>query len=187
LTQEPTVGLTNPRTIFTIPDILGAAECGDHIARSEQIGFEPAPFADSIDERIRNNERVILDDDSLSVLLWPRLRAHVPDILDDREATGLNERFRYYRYRPGQKFALHRDGWYERPNGERSKLTCILYLNDDFSGGETKVKTVTVAPRRGMALLFRHEFPHEGRPVLDGTKYVLRTDVMYDRVGRIRG
>jgi predicted 2-oxoglutarate/Fe(II)-dependent dioxygenase YbiX len=181
------VARTNPRTIVTIPEILSAAECGDQIARSEEIGYEPAPFADSIDERIRNNERVIMDDDSLGALLWPRLRAHVPDILDGCEATGLNERFRYYRYRPGQKFALHRDGWFERPNEEKSKLTCILYLNDDFDGGETRVKDVMVGPRRGMALIFRHEFAHEGRPVLNGTKYVLRTDVMYGRIGRNQG
>jgi hypothetical protein len=38
-----------------------------------------------------------------------------------------------------------------------------------------------------MALIFRHECLHEGRPVLDGTKYVLRTDVMYDRIGRMSG
>lgn len=86
---------------------------------------------------------------------------------------------RYYRYPPGQKFALHRDGFLPRDNGEQSKLTCILYLNDDFTGGETAVKNVMIEPRQGMALIFRHEFPHEGRPVLTGTKYVLRTDVMY--------
>jgi prolyl 4-hydroxylase len=178
---------SNPRTIVTIPEILSSAECSDHIARSEQIGYGPAPFADSIDERVRNNERVIVDDDSLSTLFWSRIRAHVPDLLDGREATGVNERFRYYRYRPGQKFALHRDGFFRRENGEESKLTCILYLNDDFIGGETAVKNVIVAPRRGMALIFRHEFLHEGRPVLDGTKYVLRTDVMYDRIAWIHG
>jgi prolyl 4-hydroxylase len=181
------VATANPRTIVTIPEILSPAECGDHIARSERIGYEPAPFADAIDERVRDNERVIVDDGSLGALIWPRIRDHVPNILDGREATGLNERFRYYRYRPGQKFALHMDGFFRRESGEESKLTCILYLNNDFIGGETVVKNVMVEPRQGMALIFRHEFPHEGRPVLDGTKYVLRTDVMYDRIGRIQG
>jgi predicted 2-oxoglutarate/Fe(II)-dependent dioxygenase YbiX len=181
LTGEPAMAI-NPRTIVTIPEILSPAECREHIARSEQIGYEPAPFADSIDERVRNNERVIADDDALSALVWSRIRDHVPRLLDDRAASGVNERFRYYRYRPGQKFALHRDGFFRRENGEQSKLTCLLYLNDDFTGGETAVKHVMVAPRQGMALIFRHEFPHEGRPVLDGIKYVLRTDVMYDRI-----
>jgi prolyl 4-hydroxylase len=176
-----------PLNVLTIPEVLSPAECREHIARSGQIGYGPAPFADSIDERIRNNERVIVDDDSLAALLWPRLHDHVPAVLDGCQVIGLNERFRYYRYKPGQKFALHRDGAFLRQNGEKSRLTCILYLNDDFSGGETAVKDRLVHPRQGMALIFRHEFLHEGRPVLEGIKFVLRTDVMYDRMGRIRG
>ena len=128
-----------------------------------------------------------MDDADLGAFLWPRLRDHVPDVLDDCHAIGLNERFRYYRYTPGQKFALHRDGAYQRENGEESKLTCILYLNDDFTGGETAVNDRVVKPQQGMALIFRRELLHEGRPVLDGSKYVLRTDVMYDWIWRIRG
>jgi len=178
---------TIPRTIITIPDVLSAVECSDHIARSEQIGYGAAPVitfrGPEINEEVRNNDRILVDDHELAAFIWPRVRDHIPTILDDREALGLNERFRYYRYKPGQKFALHRDGSFRRENGEESKLTCILYLNNDFSGGETKVKDRVIEPQRGMALIFRHEFLHEGRPVLAGKKYVLRTDVMYDRVG----
>jgi predicted 2-oxoglutarate/Fe(II)-dependent dioxygenase YbiX len=185
------MAITIPRSVLTIPEVLSTAECNEHIARAEQIGFEAAPIITfqgaRIDESVRNNERVIIDDDGLGAFVWLRVRDHVPGFLDGRQVIGLNERFRYYRYGPGQKFALHRDGSFRRENGEESKLTCILYLNDDFAGGETAVKDRVVNPRQGMALIFRHEFLHEGRPVLDGTKYVLRTDVMYDRIGRIRG
>jgi predicted 2-oxoglutarate/Fe(II)-dependent dioxygenase YbiX len=180
-----------PQSILTIPDVLSPAECADHIMRAERTGFEAAPIITfqgvMVDETVRNNERVIVDDDSLAAFFWPRLRDHVPAFLDGCQVIGLNERFRYYRYKPGQKFALHRDGAFLRVNGEKSRLTCILYLNDNFTGGETTVTDRVVDPRRGMALIFRHEFLHEGRPVLDGTKYVLRTDVMYDRMGRLRG
>jgi prolyl 4-hydroxylase len=180
-----------PLDVLTIPEVLSPAECSEHIAHAEQTGYEAAPIITPrgtlVDESIRNNDRVIVDDDSLAAFLWPRLRDHVPVFLDGCQVIGLNERFRYYRYRPGQKFALHRDGAFLRQNGEKSRLTCILYLNDDFTGGETAIKDRVVEPRPGMALIFRHEFLHEGRPVLEGTKYVLRTDVMYDRMGRIRG
>ena len=182
---------TIPRSILTIPEALSAVECHDHIGRSEQIGYEAAPIITfrgaKIDEDVRNNDRILFDDEGLAAVLWSRIRDHIPAILDDREAIGLNERFRYYRYTPGQKFASHRDGSFRRPNGEESKLTCILYLNDNFSGGETAVKDRVIEPKRGMALIFRHEFLHEGRPVLQGIKYVLRTDIMYDRIDRIRG
>ena len=74
-----------------------------------------------------------------------------------------------------------------RANGEASRLSFIIYLNDDFSGGETTVVDKTIKPRRGMALLFRHELLHEGRAVKSGTKYVMRTDVMYGPLGETRG
>ena len=62
-----------------------------------------------------------------------------------------------------------------------------MYLNDDFTGGETAVMSKVIMPKRGMALFFRHELRHEGRAVTSGTKYVMRTDVMYGRVGETRG
>jgi hypothetical protein len=38
-----------------------------------------------------------------------------------------------------------------------------------------------------MALIFEHQLLHEGAAVTQGRKYVLRSDVMYNPVGRIRG
>ena len=53
--------------------------------------------------------------------------------------VGANERFRCYRYKPGQKFAAHYDGAFERDETERSLLTFMVYLNDDFEGGRHRV------------------------------------------------
>ncbi len=61
----------------------------------------------------------------------------------------------------------------------------MVYLNSDFSGGETKfygedrAPRVAIRPEPGMALVFVHFQLHEGAPVISGRKYVLRTDVMY--------
>jgi hypothetical protein len=61
----------------------------------------------------------------------------------------------------------------------------MVYLNDDFVGGETKfylddgTPRLDVKPERGMALVFVHRQLHEGAAVVQGRKYVLRTDVMY--------
>ena len=68
-------------------------------------------------------------------------------------------------------------------------MTFMVYLNDDFTGGETKFYLDTGAPRlsvrpeRGAALVFVHRQLHEGAPVVEGRKYVLRTDVMYSQPG----
>ncbi|BDA72198.1 hypothetical protein CAL7716_063640 [Calothrix sp. PCC 7716] len=41
--------------------------------------------------------------------------------------------------------------------------------------------TVAVVPATGMALLLFHELLHEGASVIQGEKYVLRTDIiMYE-------
>lgn len=34
----------------------------------------------------------------------------------------------------GQKVALHYDGHFQRDDGDRSELTVLFYLNDNFSG-----------------------------------------------------
>lgn len=91
----------------------------------------------------------------------------------------MNERFRFYRYDPGQLFDWHRDGAFTRSARERSMFTLIFYLNDGFEGGSTDFTHDTVAPERGGALFFHHPHLHRGAPVESGRKYVLRTDIMY--------
>jgi len=79
--------------------------------------------------------------------------------------------------------------------GDRiSQLTIVLYLNDDFRGGETKFYlpsgqrgqySVHDSPaKRGAALCFFHgNHPlsplHEGSLVHEGVKYIIRSDVLY--------
>jgi len=49
-------------------------------------------------------------------------------------------------------------------------------------GGETVFQEQfdrTVVPRAGMAAV-QHKLRHEGRPVVSGTKYALRSDVIYE-------
>ena len=176
--------------IFLIRGFFTPEECDSFIARSEQAGFDDATINTLggvvTNKDIRDNARLILDDRSLADTLWERLRQFIPATLEEWRVLGLNERFRFYRYDPGQKFAMHFDGYFQRSNGERSQLTFMVYLNDDFTGGETKfyqedgsLLRVSVRPERGMALLFAHLQLHEGAPVVRGRKYVLRTDVMY--------
>jgi prolyl 4-hydroxylase len=177
--------------VGTIDEVLDAAECAAHIDRAERAGFSRAPIVSGYGEvfaaEVRNNTRFMTDDFALSALIWERAHGRLPIFLDGRQAIAMNERFRYYRYRPGERFAWHADAPFRRTNGEVSQLSFIMYLNDDFTGGETAVMKSVITPRRGMGLFFLHELLHEGRPVLAGTKYVMRTDVMYSRVGEIRG
>lgn len=178
-------------------------ECTALIARIEALGPSFAPvttsrgFVDRPD--IRNNDRVIFDDVDLARDLFRRLRPHLPlqrcgddpearrgrpGIDPSWEAVALNERFRGYRYGPGQRFAPHYDGAFRRSDDELSAITVLLYLNEGCVGGDTRILDwgCTVVPRRGSVLLFDHHILHEGAEVMAGRKYALRSDVMYRRV-----
>ena len=177
--------------IYTISNLFTAEECQDLIAFTEGIGYEAAPITTSsgfvMRPDTRNNSRVILDDAQRAEALWQRVRAEVPQFLEGRQAIGLNERFRFYRYDPGERFAPHIDGPYRRGNGEESLLSFMVYLNGGFSGGETNFGGVCVTPETGLGLLFDHYLLHEGTAVTSGRKYVLRSDVMYGPVGQLPG
>ena len=174
--------------IFAVRDFLSPAECAAHIALAEERGFEAAPITTGrgfvMNTHVRDNSRVMVDDVGLAEQLWERVREFIPTPLFDFEAVGLNERFRYYRYDPGQKFRPHFDGPFVRNDQEQSLLTLMVYLNDGYVGGQTKFDTDrkrVIMPAAGMALVFWHQQLHEGAPVEHGRKYVLRTDVMYQR------
>ena len=130
--------------IFTVSGFLEAAECEGYIRLSESHGFGDAPietsFGPSMRKDIRNNTRVMLDDPGLAQLVWDPASLYVPKTIGGHDAIGVNERFRFYRYDPGQTFRWHRDGYFERPNRERSRLTLMVYLNDDFDGGLTRFR-----------------------------------------------
>ena len=174
--------------VFVVRGFMSDEECASLIAQSEQRGYEAATL--SMGDRamlmtdFRDNARLIVDSPAMAEQYFARIEGLLPD-LGGRRALGLNERFRFYRYDPGQTFAPHQDYPYERSASEASALTLMVYLSDDFTGGSTdfyhedETLRLSVKPQRGMALLFRHELLHAGTRVEQGRKYVLRTDVMY--------
>lgn len=182
--------------IETIAGFFSDDECRETIRFAEAAGFEDAPITTSMGmvmaKDVRNNDRVMVDDSDRAQALYQRLSGHLAPFFQHRwTPVGLNERLRVYRYDVGQKFDWHRDGYFERGNGERSQFTFMIYLNDDYEGGTTSFcddnqrlmpdGPIRIRPERGMALLFHHPIMHRGDPVTRGRKYVLRTDVMYRR------
>jgi hypothetical protein len=180
--------------LFVVHDFLSPDECAHYIALSESVGYGDAPITTSagfvMRKDIRDNDRVILDDVKLAADMWERLKPHFPDRTGFWLPIGLNERWRFYRYDPGQQFDWHFDGAYARSPLERSAFTFMIYLTGDVAGGATEFNMrsrggvqnddpiVRVQPQAGMALVFPHNILHRGAPVADGRKYVMRTDVM---------
>ena len=169
--------------VYTISGFLSESECSAYIAKGEALGYEAAAVQTDIGELIvkdvRNNDRVLLDDAMWAQALFERARPLLP--LEECGGTlcGFNERLRFYRYDVQQQFDWHYDGSVCLADGRESMLTFMVYLNDDFEGGNTDFRWTSVRPVRGTALVFPHHLMHRGAPVERGLKYVLRTDVMY--------
>jgi hypothetical protein len=113
-----------------------------------------------------------------------------------RPPHSLNSNIRVYKYTPKQYFGLHYDDSVRDPEtGAKSEWTLLVYLTgveDGVQGGETvfqisdrkgsTIETISAPLTRGMALLHRHGQEclfHGGSEVLSGTKYVLRSDLMF--------
>ena len=92
--------------------------------------------------------------------------------LSSREGPG------FLRYSPGGFYKPHRDratsgAW---PDAERSLLTIVLFLNDNFGGGELRLlpddaQPVVIRPRTGTLVAFDAATLHEVVPVIGGCRY----------------
>lgn len=184
--------LRHSRHLLLIRGFLSQEACSELIEYSEDAGYEEARIhaghgAQRIVKDVRNNDRLFWDNQDLARAWFERAESVFPRVHERWAPSGLNERFRFYRYGAGHRFAQHRDGSYQRNANEMSWYTFMVYLNDDYAGGRTRFdfanspNPIAVQPEAGAALLFHHDLLHEGESVIAGRKYVLRTDVMYQR------
>jgi predicted 2-oxoglutarate/Fe(II)-dependent dioxygenase YbiX len=174
--------LNDPSLLYVAEGTLSAAECAAQIARIE--GAHPYLTTDrSGVETVRHNARAVVNDPGLAELIFGRIRSQIPPALVEMVPVGANECIRYYRYQAGDFFKPHQDTHFVRNREERSLLSVVVYLNADFEGGEVTFPALnrTLRPAPGLAVIFGHRMLHESRPILQGTKYAFRSDVMYRR------
>lgn len=214
---------TDDGTVFVIHNLLSPAECRRMIALSNQMGYTlDAPV--SLGRQIRQNENCVwIMDDHVNRQVFARIQYLLPKRIAHQGHVmqgplGLNRRWRFYKYQQGDTFKPHVDGpWpaagidpthgayiHDTSHGQAlTWLTFLIYLNDDFQGGQTifpnTVKPadsnnnqqksddssfLQVQPVQGSVLVFYHGYHehsklHQGALVTNGTKYVARTEVLY--------
>ncbi len=87
------------------------------------------------------------------------------------------------KYTPGQFFKPHYDGKYHNDkDGTTSILSILLYLNENYSGGELlwgKSLEKSIKPEQGQLLVFPHDVWHEAKPVTKGEKFVLKGSIVF--------
>ncbi|MEP0266389.1 2OG-Fe(II) oxygenase [Dokdonia sp.] len=135
----------------------------------------------------RDNDRYVEDAPKTANELFLKLKNL--DIKEEDFSTKtvrLNERIRFCRYMEGQSFSTHQDGVYFPNHSQASKYTFLLYLNDNFTGGETEFyntklaikATKNIKPQKGKLVIFDHRIWHKGNIITGGNKYILRSDII---------
>ena len=169
--------------ISVVENFWTSERCDEFISKSESIGYEPAMVqtesGQKLVEHVRNNQRILFTDFELAENIWNDIKNFVNPKLGKTKAIGLNEMFRFYKYEKNQEFKKHRDQSYIRNEFESSYYTMMIYLNDNFVGGETTFGSLKIKPKKGSCLIFFHDLEHEGTKLTLGEKYILRTDIMY--------
>ena len=95
------------------------------------------------------------------------------------------EELRIKKYEPGtnDQFDLHTD--VQDHQSAKRYLAFLIYLNDDFKGGETTFpyNKLTIKPETGKVLVFppTWQYPHKGMLVKSGSpKYIMSTYLHYN-------
>jgi hypothetical protein len=222
LSAPRTVDLSAPRPItkiatpnvpgaFIMLDVLSRDECRQIRTACETMGFTPDEPLEASKSKLADNFFWLADEEMMD-FLFARCAPFLPTELIASDGsvcrlTGINARWRVYRYTPGLTYRPHIDGaWpnsgmrdgkyvYDMHGDRRSRLTFLLYLNEDFEGGATTyflphpqregvMNSYPVKPREGCVMVFPHgdtagSLLHEGSGVTCGAKYIIRTDVVY--------
>lgn len=151
----------------------------------------------------------------MSDLIWNRCAPYMNqqrNLFFGKTALGLNNRFRFYRYAPGDYFAPHTDGSWPGSkvidgvlvqsafDDRWSQLTLLLYLSNDYEGGNTQFyipednissglsdtrETINIKTPAGGVLCFPHgSHPlhclHGSETIVSGTKHIIRSDVLFE-------
>lgn len=157
--------------IYELDEFLSKDECNDFI---EKINNNKTivPFTNS--GLFKNNKWRDLE---LATSFYNRIKL-------DENIIRPNDVIMSGMYNVGDSFSLHTDTGLYYSSTEETRWTLLIYLNDDYTGGETVfynddwTHKKTVIPKTGKAILFDIDLWHKGNVLLSGTKYWIGCEII---------
>ena len=173
--------LSEDPDVIQFAGLFTKAECA-YLMQATGSAFEPSMVYDSNRRLVRDEIRTSdgstihwLIEDPAIVALNRRVATVSGSVYENGEALAL------LRYSPGQEYRPHFD--YVGGAGNRRLQTALIYLNDEYEGGETAFvrSGLKVKGAAGDLVLFRNDgadggpnplSEHAGLPVTRGTKFL---------------
>jgi len=186
--------------IYEYPNILSDKQCNEIISLAKPL-IRPSPVigeggANVPDKVFRTSHNTFITRD----------HKVVQDIYDKlSKIIGIKsdhfEQLQVVRYEPGQQYKAHWDACWEdhkcveflKQGGQRY-ATFLLYLNDDFTGGETEFphRNIKIKPVKGKAALFFNlekdnktkleDSFHAGLPPTSGIKWLCNVWIRLNKI-----
>lgn len=183
----------DPRLIRAFPSLLTSEACDWLVGRARAklqraLIYDPASAQDAVHHTRTNSVSAfdLMDADLVQIAMQHRMAATVGLPVHHMEAPTI------LHYQVGQQFSDHFDfvdpgivNYHEEiaRRGERV-FTFLVYLNDDYAGGETDFRLLNLRykGRRGEGLLFTNALPngrpdtrmlHAGLPPTTGEKWIV--------------
>lgn len=174
--------------IKEIPNFLTHEECNKIIELSNGKLFPSKVYS--------QNEDLLSNDSRISQQCWltddnPLIKDISERVKQFTNTIGTQEQLQVVNYPKGGFFSPHYDacegneGYCSRMNGSDGPrlLTVLIYLNDNFEGGETVFPKInkSVKPEKGKAVIFRNvdengviitQALHGGEPIKSGEKWI---------------
>jgi hypothetical protein len=96
---------------FILLNVFTPEECQQWIQITEERGYSAALLNLGKEQvlvtDVRNNDRCMIDDVDMAQKIFERIQTYLPKVWKNCQLVGLNERLRFLRYDPGQKFEPH--------------------------------------------------------------------------------
>ena len=155
-----------------------------------QKPLQPSTYSTSSGKSDRSKERVKMDDgwfrkgekfyDDIRKSFQEVIRRYQekhPDFVCQRHTD-----FRLNKYSYGGFMSRHVDNIHHSHGQEYGypQVSSLLFLNDDYKGGQLKISDITYNTKKGSAIIFPSNFmfPHEVNLITEGTRYSIVTWLM---------
>lgn len=177
-----------PHGVGIVEHFLSPAECAELVCTADEIAGKRFTALD------KNGNRVM---DPNRTTEWVDCRHTHQQVLDDLVYRALEEQIipqtgqqiewfeqpELLRYRPGGYYKHHSDAYYFVPEQRAWRravdrdISLLIYLNDEFEGGELNFKRLSYSlrPKAGMLIWFPSDvrYEHMAKPVTSGQRYCL--------------
>lgn len=195
---DTSLPVCNNTYLFEIPRLLTPEQCDQLRAAAVKHGMEDSRVGEAeneLDKNVRKSTQtwVKYDHNEITKIIAAKamdMAKSLRHCFGDITIAKNFEDIQIVRYDKDGKYDPHYDGTECKGDKESPCLknqriaTLLVYLNDDFAGGETRFPNlkVSIKPKKGNAIFFLVSDPktgmvykntlHGGDPVLDGEKWI---------------